>query len=328
MTLQNPFECYIFTLKGNKMIKSKSLLWTLLTGVMILATACGAPANSEEVIATSVALTVQAQATLAASPTPPPPPSEIPATEATIATASPAPATPTAAPASASDPACMKANLAGETIPDGTILRPGEQFIKTWYIKNSSTCIWTTDYKIVFWNGDVLGGAYEYPLPQQVRPGETVPIALVLTAPAADGTYTSEWKLATPGGARFGVGNDSPFWAKIVVSSAKNIEYGITSVKYSVVREPASGCPANVFFTIYADITTNGPLEITYTFVKSDGTVESKQTLNFPKATTKTVSVTWSLHRGATTNERWVQLVILAPFQQEFEKARFRYTCE
>jgi hypothetical protein len=307
-------------------IKSLSLTFWLL--VMLLATGCSSTKNSEAMIATSVALTVQAQTTPSASVTPPPSPSELPPTEVTPAPATPPAETATTAPASAGDPACMKASLVGETIPDGTIFRPGEQFTKIWYIKNSSTCIWTTDYKIVFWDGDVLGGAYEYSLPQQVLPGETVAIPLVLVAPAADGTYTSEWKMATPGGARFGVGNDSPFWVKIVVSSAKNIEYGITSVKYSVVREPASGCPANVFFTIYAEITTNGPLEITYTFVKSDGTTESKQTLNFPKATTKTVSVTWSLHRGASTNERWVQLVILSPFQQEFEKARFTYTCQ
>jgi len=221
----------------------------------------------------------------------------------------------------------MKASLVEETVPDGTIMKPGQQFTKTWRIQNASTCTWNTSYKIVFWDGDVMGGGYVYNFPQQALPGDIVDVPLVLTAPTADGTYRSSWKLQTPGGSTFGVGADSPFWADIVVSSSSNVKFGVASVTYSVDRDPVNGCPANVRYTIYATISVNGPVTVTYNFRKSDGTQDDKRTIKFTEASSKTVSMEWSLHLGSATNERWVQLFTLAPEEQDFGKATFTYSC-
>jgi len=70
---------------------------------------------------------------------------------------------------SSTNTACAKANFVSETIPDGTIMKPGDVFTKTWQIKNSSSCTWDTTYKIIFWDGNVMGGAYYYNLPKPLR---------------------------------------------------------------------------------------------------------------------------------------------------------------
>lgn len=309
--------------------KAKYSLFAIVTCLALLSSACGtSEANTEAQIATAVAQTVEAQkpestptsATIDATSTPlvlPP--------KTQTATVAPRPTFP---PASGGDQECMKASLVGETVPDGTILKPGEQFTKTWKIQNDSTCTWSTSYKIVFWDGDVMGGGYVYNFPQQALPGDTVDVPLVLTAPSTDGTHKSSWKLQTPGGSTFGVGADSPFWAEIVVSSSTKLEYGVTSVTYTVNRDPATGCPANVFYTIYATISVNGPVSITYNWKKSDGTLDDKKTIKFTEAGTKTVSMEWSLHLGSATNERWAQLFTLLPDQQEYGKATFTYSCQ
>ena len=85
-------------------------------------------------------------------------------------------------------------------------MKPGEQFWKTWTIRNTSSCAWNTSYQIVFWDGNVMGGGYVYNFPQSVPPGNVVEIPLLLTAPLTDGQHVSEWKFKTPDGILFGVG--------------------------------------------------------------------------------------------------------------------------
>ncbi len=304
-------------------------LFATLACLAILLAACGpSQADTQAAIETSVAQTVEAQKPVDT------PTSALTATPVilngtiTPAVSSPtAQARPTFPPNSGGDAACMKASLIDETMPDGTIIKPGQQFTKSWRIRNDSTCTWSTAYKIVFWDGELMGGGYVYNFPQQALPGDTVEVPLVLTAPLEDGTYKSSWKLQTPGGSTFGVGANSPFWADIVVSSSTDIKYGVTSVTYSVDRNPLNGCPANVFYTITATISVNGPVNVTVNWRKSDGTTENKQTLKFTEAGSQTTSMEWSLHLGAATNERWVQIFTVSPTEQDYGKTTFHYTC-
>jgi len=115
---------------------------------------------------------------------------------------------------------CAHANLISETIPDNTIFKPNQTFFKTWEIKNTSTCTWDANYKVIFWGGNMLGGLETYNLSQNVPPGEVAQISIFLVSPAADGNYTSLWKLQTSDGVTFGIGDSSnPFFVEIVVSS-------------------------------------------------------------------------------------------------------------
>lgn len=79
--------------------------------------------------------------------------------------------------------------------------------------------------------------------------------------------------VGTPDGTEFGVGEYSAsFYTEIVVSAAEKPEYAITSVDYKVVRDPATVCPANTTYTIYATLTSNGPIEVTYQWLQGSGT--------------------------------------------------------
>ncbi len=318
------------------MMRGKSPLLSLTLIIAFLLAACGTPNVEQSMVETAVAQTVEARFTqeAAATPTSPPPTATAtPTTAPTVLAPPTATATattpPTVPPSSGGVSAeCLRANLMDETVPDGTIYRPGEKFYKTWYIKNSGTCTWDSSYKFVFWSGDLMGGAYIYDFPQPAIPGETIPISIELTAPDREGSYRGYWRIQAPSGATFGVGEyDESLWVDITVSSDENIEYGVTSVTYTVVRDPAYGCPTNVRYTIYATITTNGPAEVTYRWLQSDGNHSKKKTLTFTEADSQTVSVTWTLHLGATTNPRWVAIYELSPQQREWDRQWFTYDC-
>jgi hypothetical protein len=223
---------------------------------------------------------------------------------------------------------CASASLVSETIVDGTIFKPGEKFTKTWEIKNTSTCVWDTNYKIVFWNGDLIGGAYFYNLPQVVGPGQTLPISLILTSPKEAATYTSEWMLQTPDGIKFGVGEYSaPFYTKIEVSAETKPEYGVTDVDFKLVQDPPTGCPANISYTVYATVKTSGPIELTYYWIQSDGNDSSPKTIEIESATTTTLSREWKLHIATNTGTRWIRFVIMSPVAKQYPRVEFIKTC-
>ncbi len=322
------------------MFKSgRKVLLTITTILMFITAACGADnATQESTIATAVAQTVAAQSASA----PAGQPTETPAPALNVfPTQTPLQFIPTLTPIASAAPtlsltsgdACAKAEMVSETVPDGTIYAPGAQFTKTWEIKNASLCTWDTSYKIVFWDGEVLGGAYVYNLPQNVAPGATVPISLVLTAPAATevATHRSEWALQTPEGTNFGVGQyNAPFYVEIVVDPAEKPVYAVTSVDYRITRTPSGGCPANTTYTAYATITTNGPMNIKYRWIHSDGGGAVTGKLEFKEAGSQTVSDIWKIHLGSSPNDnRWFAIVIIEPTYKEFLPGiGFDYTCK
>ena len=101
----------------------------VLSILTFIGSACGSSSQSQENISTAVAQTVQAQNSLtkiANIPTLTP----VPNLEIT-ATVNPA-VTNTSAPIVGAPGCTVSARLAGETPPDGTLLKPGEYFWKNW----------------------------------------------------------------------------------------------------------------------------------------------------------------------------------------------------
>jgi len=310
----------------------KYSLFCITVIASLILTSCGAstPApDNQTIIQTSVAETVAAQNTLevpAATETPSTAaiPTKTPFQQITLAPTLPATAT---SPATSSFSQCASASLKSETIIDGTIFKPGEQFTKTWEITNTSTCAWDTSYKIVFWDGDILGGGYVYNLPQAVGPGQTVPISLILTTPATDGTYRSEWKLQTPDNINFGVGYlNSAFYTEIAVSSAQKPKYDIASVTTTYNRDPKTGCPANTLVTVTATVATNGPLEFTYHWEQSDSNNSRPPTLFVNSATTKTFTREWKFGRANTQGPKFITFIITDPSYHE-NRVDFEFVC-
>ena len=110
--------------------------------------------------------------------------------------------------------------VADVTIPDGTTFEPGEIFVKTWRLRNSGACTWTSSYSVVFFEGDSMGSPAAFELTSgQVAPGDEIEISLELTAPQKPGTYRGDWKLRNPAGQPFGLGSqgEAAFWTVIEV---------------------------------------------------------------------------------------------------------------
>ena len=89
------------------------------------------------------------------------------------------------------------------TIPDNTPVDAGKGFIKTWRMRNTSSCAWESGYKLKFLSDDIMGATPEMAIPPTPKDAE-VDISVQFTAPATSGSYTSTWRLLEPGGKLFG----------------------------------------------------------------------------------------------------------------------------
>ncbi|HND49480.1 MAG TPA: NBR1-Ig-like domain-containing protein [Anaerolineales bacterium] len=318
------------------MLKKKIYtLSALFFTAALLLTACGGNVDAETAIQTSVAETVAAQTPIVITETPAATlfPTQTPFTTPTLGTPI-ALVSPTTGAVTGGKAECAKASLQDETVVDGKIFKPGEEFVKTWYIKNESTCVWDTTYKIIFWSGDILGGGYYYQLPQVTGPGQTVPVSLVLTAPTTPGEYRSEWKLQTPDSIPYGVGvYQAAFYTEIEVANLTTttaITYGIVDANLVITRDPPSGCqPANMVYTANVSITTNGPLTFKYTIRQQDGNSGNSTKVVMKEAGEYTNSDhVWKLGRAASQNSnRWMQLVITDPVYKEYPIVPFDFYC-
>lgn len=107
---------------------------------------------------------------------------------------------------------CNDAYFKEETIADNTIFNPGDYFTKTWTLKNTGQCTWTTDYKLVFVSGNSMSGDTSSSIPYEVLPGGYIVLSVDLKAPSSEGTYLGYWALQSKNGSRF-----ANFWVQIKV---------------------------------------------------------------------------------------------------------------
>jgi hypothetical protein len=80
---------------------------------------------------------------------------------------------------------------------------PGEEFVRSWEIKNIGECTWPTDVDVVMVAG------YEADVTEQTRilplePGEIMELTMTFVSPQDYGTYESVWQLEVAGSNRFG----------------------------------------------------------------------------------------------------------------------------
>ena len=93
------------------------------------------------------------------------------------------------------------------TIPDGTIMKPGVDFVKQWAIRNTGTCTWDEGYALVFIGGDQAMDPVNFEFKSSddfVSAGEGINIGVPLTAPLAEGTYQGTWRMRSDSGVYFG----------------------------------------------------------------------------------------------------------------------------
>lgn len=124
----------------------------------------------------------------------------------------------TSAPASNCDQAAPGTPI-DVTIPDDTRMQPGQSFTKIWRLENAGTCTWSSEYQVFLFSGDAMAATGTVNLGEAVAPGESIDIAVDMTAPQTAGTYQGNWKLRNASGNSFGIGpnGSSPFWVRILV---------------------------------------------------------------------------------------------------------------
>jgi len=183
-------------------MKKQFILFTVLG---LLLTACGPsapiqPTPDVNAIHTAAAQTVVAEFTMTALAVPTTTPEQT-ATEAPTAT--PEDALPTASAIVGTDltgatvtpipcdDADFDTNTVDVNFPDRTELTPGQDFVKTWKIKNTGTCTFTS----------------------AVAPGEEVEVSVRFKAPDKTGEYSSTWRMANASNSPFG----KNFYVLIVV---------------------------------------------------------------------------------------------------------------
>ena len=104
------------------------------------------------------------------------------------------------------------AYVADVTVPDDTEMDPDEDFTKTWRLRNSGTCNWNADFRLVFVSGDQMGAPASVSVPATAA-GATVDVSVPMTAPSDPGSYRSNWRMQSDEGAVFG----SQAYVRIVV---------------------------------------------------------------------------------------------------------------
>jgi hypothetical protein len=315
-----------------KVSQNYAFLASLVCLAMLLG-ACSPAAANESAIATGVALTVAAQDTERADYTATLAPATSAATATKAVTLTPlATKAPPTAPTGSDQCTASASYVADATIPDGTIVTPGQVFTKVWRIQNTGTCPWYKTWKWVYMSGDLMGGATVYNFPQIAQPGDTVDVPIVLTAPLTGGTYIGYWKIESPWGYIFGdEGSGNAFSVNVVVGSgtpenAKTATvYGITNVTYTIERTCTT---ANTFWHIYVNLTSNGPVDTIFNVIQSDGNGKRNIKMSFTSATTQTYDYgEWSQRFTSSTTPRWVQAIVTSPSYYEWPQSAPMYLC-
>lgn len=209
----------------------------LIVTILLVATlmaACGpsatpaGPTPDVAAVRTSAASTVVSQFTLTAAvftpvipaaPSDTPAPAETSAPEATATATSAAVAQVTNAEGTTVT-LCDKYAWAPATvdvnIPDNTPVSPGQDFVKTWKIKNIGACTWGEGYKMVFSYGEKMNGVAQ-PLSAAIAPGQEVDVSVQFTAPDLPGTYFSVWTLQNAKGIPFQGNDNKALYVQVVV---------------------------------------------------------------------------------------------------------------
>ncbi len=317
-------------------MKKKTALLSIFLMLVVLLSACNLPQSRQTAtsdpnfVFTAAALTVEAKikenTPVPVLPTVMPPVNTAIPVEPTIAppTVTPIPtqlpsATPTSLP-------CDAAKFIDDvTVPDDTVMAPGATFTKTWRLKNTGSCVWNTNYAIVFDSGTSMNGPATKQLTANVAPGQTVDISVDLKAPDKGDTYKANWKLRNASGVIFGLGEDNkPFWVQIKVATPTSELFAVTSASFTINPSTYSGsCPTDI--TLVGKIKVSKAGTVTYTYRREDGYVSPVMTKNFDAAGEKNL-VDFTMSMSSTWSGK-IWLRIDEPNHQDFGSTSFSITC-
>ena len=138
---------------------------------------------------------------------------EVTATNSIPPTNTPAPVIPTNPP----DCTNRAAFVADVTVPDFTVFASGASIHKVWRVRNTGTCTWTSEYFLVFNSGDQMNAPNSMPL-NTTESGQTLDLAVDMTAPSAYATYRVYFEIHAPDGTAVQIEQGTLLWSIINVN--------------------------------------------------------------------------------------------------------------
>ena len=203
---------------------------------------------------TAVAMTLAAQASLV-TPTITLLPSTTPTTWSSPTLIPSTPTTQSVAVSYSTANGCYNAAYVSDvTIPDGTVLAPGETFTKTWKFQNTGSCDWDEDFVLTFETGEDMDGE-DTTIGETIAAGATDSLSITLVAPETEGTYTGYWRLSTASGAAFG----QSVFVMIVVSEDVATSTPTSTVTVTSTSETTSATDTPTFTPTPSDTPTYTP---------------------------------------------------------------------
>jgi hypothetical protein len=184
--------------------------------IILLLAACGTasppePTPDVAAVRTSAASTVVSQFTLTAAAFTPTLPSSLATEEPTLELEPTATATETVAsvtneegtPVELCDSLGYDLTTVDVNVPDNTVMNPGQDFIKTWKVKNTGSCPWGAGY-VLDYGGyeDEMSGQF-IALTEVIQPGQEAEVSVQFKAPDEAGIYVSAWTMENPQGVPF-----------------------------------------------------------------------------------------------------------------------------
>jgi len=231
--------------------------------------------------------------------------------------------------------------VADVNVPDGTTVQPGGKFVKTWRLRNAGEKTWTSAYRVIFMEGDLLGAPADFPMPQKVLPGEEVDISLELVAPTAPGFFRGDWKIMDSSGKIFGVGEDGeePFWFDIIVAgsqdeqAAQNTVDGetiIRSLSLSVDQAEVVSADCPHTFVLTADFSVNEPGPLTYQLEAHTPNFAFELKLPPPQTRTLKAGDHQIVYELEFDNQikGWVRFIIIEPETVKSPPVNFSLECQ
>ncbi len=97
------------------------------------------------------------------------------------------------------------------TVPDGSVLTPGEKALKVWRLRNSGCVSFPHGVQLIHAGGDAMGVSASAPVGCPF-PGDEFEVAVPLVAPLTPGRHFTCWGLSLDG-IRFG----NLFFAEVMV---------------------------------------------------------------------------------------------------------------
>ncbi|GAB4571145.1 MAG: hypothetical protein Fur0017_19420 [Anaerolineales bacterium] len=220
-------------MKPKQTIPNNIFLWALvgllvLSGIIALITAFSSGDNAEDevnAVYTNAAATLAAQQLTLEAAAPTATPTVVtetptatftPLASPTLFATQPGVANPSSGGTGSGAVGCNNSTYVDDvTVPDDTVMTPGQTFTKTWKLQNTGSCAWSTSYKVTFVSGNAMSGVTT-PLTVAVQPGQSGDVSVAMKAPATAGDAIGYWILTNDSGQNFG----TTFYVKIKVGAA------------------------------------------------------------------------------------------------------------